>query len=214
LSKLGFLSFSYNNFQGIIPQWITNFTNLFLLDLSDNDFNGSIPYDLERLQGFAIHQFYFFELYFQTKEYIKGIEYNLSYILIINAIYDLFGNNLSREIPKSIGNMRSLALLNFSGNQLEGKIPASFSEIPTLEQLDLSKNNLDGAIPQELSQLSMLAYLDVSSNNLCGPIPGGTQFYTFNESSFQRNKCLCGYPLPGCSKKIYEDNQWRQWQSK
>jgi len=78
---------------------------------------------------------------------------------------------------------------------LEGEIPSCFSEMSTLEHLDLAKNKLSGEIPLELSKLSMLAYLNVSSNNLCGPIPTGTQFYTFSETSFQRNKCLCGFPL-------------------
>jgi len=91
-----------------------------------------------------------------------------------------------------------MRLLNLSRNQLEGQIPASISEISILEQLDLAKNNLSGQIPQELSKLTMLASLDVSFNKLCGPIPIGTQFDTFSETSFQRKKCLCGYPLQTC----------------
>ena len=61
--------------------------------------------------------------------------------------------------------------------------------------LDLAQNNLSGCIPQELSQLSWLESLSVSSNNLCGTIPTCRQFNTFNETSFQRNTCLCVYPL-------------------
>lgn len=70
-----------------------------------------------------------------------------------------------------------------------------------MEQLDLGKNNFSGEIPQELSHLTMLAYLDVSSNALCGKIPRGTQFSTFNVTSFQRNKCLCSFPLPTCKEE-------------
>ena len=47
----------------------------------------------------------------------------------------------------------------------------------------------------------MLVALDISSNNLCGTIPTGRQFNTFTEASFQRNKCLCGFPLPQCNQK-------------
>jgi hypothetical protein len=90
--------------------------------------------------------------------------------------------------------------LNLSGNQLEGLIPASLSNISTLEQLDLAKNNLSGEIPQELSKLSELSVFDVSSNNLCGLIPTGTQFSTFNVTSFQRNKCLYGCPIDTCNE--------------
>ena len=75
------------------------------------------------------------------------------------------------------------------------------AKISTLEQLDLSRNNLSGTIPQELSILTMLAYIDVSRNRLCDRIPKGTQFYTFNETSLEGNKCLCGYPLQPCKEK-------------
>jgi hypothetical protein len=140
---------------------------------------------------------------------MKGVEYTLTYVLETNTIFDLSSNHLTGEIPTSIGNMRSMRLLNLSQNQLEGKIPASLSEISTLEQLDLANNNLSGEIPQELSQLSMLGVLDISSNNLCGLIPTGTQFSTFNVTSFERNSCLHGCPLDPCNameRQVKEGN--------
>ena len=82
-----------------------------------------------------------------------------------------------------------------------GKIPASLGEISNLEQLDLANNNLSGTILEDLSGLSMLASLDVSYNRLYGIIPLGTHFGTFNDNLFQRNKCLCGFPLPTCKQK-------------
>ena len=132
---------------------------------------------------------------------IKGIEYNMSYVCHANTIFDLSQNNLTREIPLNIGSMNSLWLLNLSWNQLEGEIPGCLGEISTLEELILVKNQLHGEIPQELSKLSMLASLNVSNNNLCGKIPTCTQFYTFNMTSFQKNKCLCGFPLQPCKQK-------------
>ena len=65
----------------------------------------------------------------------------------------------------------------------------------------MANKNLSGTIPEELSGLSMLASLDVSYNRLCGKIPLGTQFGTFNDTFFQKNKCLCGFPLPACKQK-------------
>lgn len=169
--------------------------------LSNNNFSGKIPSNLERLQGFATNWIiagYYDE---EITLVMKGHEYNMSYLFTENLIFDLSQNNLTGEIPNSIGSMKSLRLLNLSGNQLEGRIPASLSEIPTLEELDLAKNKLHGEIPQGLSKLSFLASLNVSSNNLCGPIPTGTQFSTFSNTSFQKNKCLCGFPLPQCNQK-------------
>ena len=64
----------------------------------------------------------------------------------------------------------------------------------------MAKNNLSGEIPPQLSKLSMLAVLNMSSNKLCGPIPKGTQFTTWIATSFQKNKCLCGYPLQPCNQ--------------
>lgn len=55
-------------------------------------------------------------------------------------------------------------------------------------------------IPKELSKLHEFAVFDVSSNILCGQIPIGTQFSTFNVSSFQNNKCLWGCPLESCNR--------------
>eukprot|EP01018_Ginkgo_biloba_P012260 Gb_21736 [translate_table: standard] len=108
---------------------------------------------------------------------------------------------MSGEIPRSIGSLSSLRLLNLSRNHFGGGIPPSLGKIYTLEQLDLSSNELTRRIPQDLSALSQLAYINVSSNRLCGQIPTGTQFTTFNGSVFERNWCLCGTPLPSCRKR-------------
>jgi Leucine-rich repeat (LRR) protein len=52
---LSILNIGYNNLHGDIPKWITNFMKLSYLDLSNNKFSGRIPFDLERLQGFAVN---------------------------------------------------------------------------------------------------------------------------------------------------------------
>jgi hypothetical protein len=89
--------------------------------------------------------------------------------------------------------------LNLSGNLLEGLI-ISISNISALEQLDLAQNKLSEEIPQEISTLSRTGVFDVSSRNICGLIPTGTQFSTFNLTSFQRNRCLHGCPLHTCNE--------------
>lgn len=193
-SNVEILSLGYNNLYGDMPQ-------LHVLDLSNNKFSGRMPLHLERLEGFANASPQLTVSDVEMILDIKGSEYNVSYVLPTNTIFDLSNNNLVGEIPTSIGALRSLRLLNLSGNQLDGLIPVSLGNIPMLEQLDLAKNNLSGQIPKELSKLYELVVFDVSSNNLCGPIPKGTQYSTFGASSFQRNKCLYGCPLDSCIDK-------------
>ncbi|KAF4391245.1 hypothetical protein G4B88_016555 [Cannabis sativa] len=76
--------------------------------------------------------------------------------------------NFQGEIPKSLGDLRSLIALNLSSNNFEGYIPLSVENLKLLESLDLSKNKLFGRIPQELATLTFLAYLNLSNNNLLG----------------------------------------------
>jgi hypothetical protein len=200
------LRISYNNLHGDIPKWITSFMKLSYLDLSNNKFSGRIPFDLQRLEGFTLNVSWLGQtkgpsdlLSIPDTRKMEVISFGISYV--DDTCFDFSNNNLTGEIPTSIGSLTGLRSLNLYGNQLEGLIPISLSNISTLEVLDLAKNNLSGPIPQELSKLHWLHKMDVSSNSLCGPIPAGTQFSTFDASSFQNNKCLWGCPLDRCGNE-------------
>ena len=105
-------------------------------------------------------------------------------------------NRFVGEIPKSIGDLKDLNMLNLSNNILTGHIPVSLENLTQLESLDLSQNRLSGEIPLQLTQLTFLEWFNVSHNYLVGSIPKGKQFNTFESSSFEGNLGLCGYPLP------------------
>ncbi|GLJ06203.1 hypothetical protein SUGI_0033360 [Cryptomeria japonica] len=200
--ELRVLSLAYNALEGRIPAWITNLTKLKLLDLSTNNrFVGNIPSHLQNLQGFVAPQVTKSKINQDMMIAAKGHEYRLEYVMAGNTILDLSNNCLHGEIAESMGSLTGLRLLNLSGNQLEGKIPPSLGNISSLEQLDLSRNDLSGRIPQDLSKLTILAVMNVSFNRLCGRIPSGTQFDTFNETSFLENPpCFCGRPLQKCQQ--------------
>ncbi|KAF3457447.1 hypothetical protein FNV43_RR02105 [Rhamnella rubrinervis] len=215
LPKLQVLILRSNKFFG--PIWHPNkyfgFINLGTLDLSFNNFNGSLPSEYFKNWGYMSKgpdgnklDVTYFSKHKQLPDhsYIykysvsvmnKGSEMELWKALNIFMSIDLSNNKLDGEIPSSIGNLESLITLNLSSNNFTGTIPLSFGNMSELESLDLSKNKLSGRIPQQLADLTFLGYLNVSHNQLTGPIPQGTQLDTFSYSSFEGNPGLCGSQL-------------------
>jgi Leucine-rich repeat (LRR) protein len=96
-------------------------------------------------------------------------------------------NQLSGEIPASLGNLKVLKLLNISHNNLSRKVPISFGDLKSLESLDLSYNKISGLIPQSLANLQQLTVLDVNNNKLTGRIPVGRQMDTMNNPNYYAN---------------------------
>jgi len=116
------LSVGHNNLHGCFPEWITNLTKLQVLDVSNNNFSGRVPSHPETLQGFEVNGSSPLPnemLYEVLRIYMKGVEYNLTYELERNTIFDASNNNLTREIPRSMGSLNNMQLLNLSRNQLE-----------------------------------------------------------------------------------------------
>ncbi|KAK1412634.1 hypothetical protein QVD17_34034 [Tagetes erecta] len=130
---------------------------------------------------------------------VKGFNVELQRILNVETTIDLSVNKFEGKIPDTIGQLRSLRLLNLSHNHLTGEIPIHMSNLTQLESLDLSSNKMVGAIPVQLESLSFLAVVNFSYNQFQGDIPQGGQFNTFGNDSFQGNDGLCGFPLTtGC----------------
>ncbi|KAI7730092.1 hypothetical protein M8C21_033298 [Ambrosia artemisiifolia] len=124
--------------------------------------------------------------------------------------FDLSYNKLEGGIPKELGTMYYLNILNLGHNDLTGPIPEELSGLKNVAILDLSHNRLNGSIPNSLTSLG-LGDADLSFNNLSGSIPVSAPFDTFPADRFSNNSGLCGYPLPKCgSDKVDKPNGHRK----
>ncbi|XP_074311597.1 uncharacterized protein LOC141647352 [Silene latifolia] len=145
----------------------------------------------------------------------KGFEFQLQKILTIFTSIDLSSNDFHGNLPKELGNMNALKVLNLSHNGLSGEIPRSIGNLSQLESLDLCCNSLTGHIPQQLASLSFLGYLNLSFNNLVGQIPTSTQLQSFDPSSYEGNPGLYNAPItpagkirPGSSPSSLNGSHW------
>lgn len=84
-------------------------------------------------------------------------------------VLDLHRNNLNGSIPISLNQITALRSLDLSGNKLIGSIPEL--SFPVLNVLDLNQNLLIGPIPSSIGTCHSLIKIDFSHNRLTGPIP-------------------------------------------
>ncbi|KFK37940.1 hypothetical protein AALP_AA3G050000 [Arabis alpina] len=240
LENLRVLVLRSNKFHGALhhPQVVSiGFTHLRIIDVSHNDFTGTLRADyFTNLKAMSTNgddtesdylgdhpdsHAYYDSLVLMS----KGIEMELTRILTIYMAVDFSRNKIHGSIPESIGLLKGLRVLNLSSNGFTGNIPSSFETLTSLESLDLSQNKLSGEIPPKLGNLHSLEWINVSHNQLVGSIPQGTQFQRQNCSSYEGNpgldsaslKDICGeihaptsqQPEPLESEE--EEEEWFSW---
>jgi len=162
--NLSFLSISMNHFQGQIPSEIgARLPRLKVLLMSDDGFNGSIPFSLGNISSLQA-----FDLSNNSLQgQIPGWIGNMSSLEFL----DLSGNNFSGRLPLRFDTSSNLRYLYLSRNKLQGPIAMIFYNSVEIFALDLSHNNLTGTIPEWIGRLSNLRFLLLSYNNLEGEIP-------------------------------------------
>ncbi|KFK23706.1 hypothetical protein AALP_AAs68076U000100 [Arabis alpina] len=156
---------SDNRFSGEIRRGICELFGLQVLDLSNNNFSGSIPRCLESFNTTL------WVLHLQNNS-LSGVfpEESISLGLIsLNVGH----NQLSGELPKSLINYTDLKFLNVEGNRINDTFPFGVSLLPHLQVLVLRSNEFYGPIysPRDSLSFPNLRIFDISDNRFSGVFP-------------------------------------------
>ncbi|CAL4900631.1 unnamed protein product [Urochloa decumbens] len=119
--------------------------NLTILDLSGNNFSGSVPPYL-----------------------LKGCGNALEAV-------NLRDNNLNGTWPDEMGESCYLVVIDLHGNQIQGRLPRSLASCIFLQELDIGGNKFVDVFPSWLGNNPILRLLILRSNKFYGPlsIPDG-----------------------------------------
>ncbi|XP_058214020.1 putative receptor-like protein kinase At3g47110 isoform X5 [Rhododendron vialii] len=196
LRRLKFMTLYNNLVTGEIPANLSRCSNLVDLEFTANRLTGKIPTELGRLSklkrlyvgknnltggtGEADDLSFLSSLINATELNAFELSSNgfggvfpeaiTNFSIRLSTIY-LGDNNLYGSIPRGIGNLVNLQLLETQNNHLTGNIPADFGKLQDLHQLFIGGNRFYGDIPSSFGNLSLLLTLDLSENNLQGSIP-------------------------------------------
>ncbi|KAL9841808.1 putative leucine-rich repeat-containing, plant-type, leucine-rich repeat domain superfamily [Arabidopsis thaliana] len=182
-----YLSLADNNFDGPIPESISKFLNLKILDLRNNSFSGPFPtflFKIPSLQWVTL-----------ARNNFKGpIDFGNTWPSSSSLIsLYLADNNFDGQIPESISQFLKLGTLDISNNKLQGNVPGCLLRLSSLQLshnsfsgfgkssqvldqaqmqvLRLESNSFQGPFPHWICQFRSLEFLDLSNNSFSGSIP-------------------------------------------
>ncbi|XP_058010232.1 receptor like protein 21-like [Hevea brasiliensis] len=201
------LNLSKNAFEGSLPASICDITNLKELDLSFNNFSGEVGFtarctnlDVLDLSNNNFHG-EFFSTHYQwsvlealrlsDNKFTGSLPNIKSFKSFSLSSFDISNNYMSGKIPRWIGNLTWLQILDMRNNSFEGELTCepfsvtyldlshnflsgslpSCSNTGNLEQIHLQENNFTGSLPEALLNSSNLLALNVRDNRLSGKIP-------------------------------------------
>ncbi|KAF8391024.1 hypothetical protein HHK36_023324 [Tetracentron sinense] len=168
ISSLTYLDLRENTLQGRIPDAFTNMISLEYLDFSYTYYTqGVIPRTLGNLCNLQKLHLSGSHITGGISEFLNGLSECTNSSL---ELLDFSSNELSGNLPESLGHLINLRYLDLSGNSFWGSIPASIGSLWSLKELDLRYNGMNGTIPKSMGQLSELIRLDLSENQWEGVI--------------------------------------------
>ncbi|WCJ30095.1 Receptor kinase-like protein Xa21 [Euphorbia peplus] len=168
LPNLEEIYFGENNLHGSIPISLSNASVLNRIALNSNMFSGCIPDNLGNLRNLQDLRLWNNSLSCQS---LSTLFSSLANCINLTRL-ELSDNPLNTILPISIGNLSSsLELLHMAGCELKGIIPREIGNLSSLILLNLGNNNLEGFLPKTIQKLSNLQGISLSSNRMQGTIP-------------------------------------------
>ncbi|KAG6674545.1 hypothetical protein I3842_15G047800 [Carya illinoinensis] len=191
LFRLEVLNISFNNrIEGVLPSNISQWTQLKILDLTENNIEGRIPEELSYLRKLEVLKL--------GKNQLSGAIPpsigNLSSLFNLN----LGTNNLSGIIPSELGSLQNLKELDLAINNLSGIIPPSLYNISSLVSFIVASNQLWGEIPGDVGiKLPNLLDFNFCINKFTGKIPWSLHNLTKIQNIRMAHNLLEGTIPPG-----------------
>ncbi|KAJ9561328.1 hypothetical protein OSB04_006488 [Centaurea solstitialis] len=155
------LLLSVNEFNGTLSfEALASFHNLEVLDLSENNFVGSIPSTIQELSSLRVLSFAYNNLHGSLRDHGLCELKNLQEL-------DLSDNMFNGSVPQCFNSLSSLTLLDISSNRLTGTlIPSPIANLTSLRYVDFGDNLFEGSfLLSSLSNNSMLEVVRFMSNN-------------------------------------------------
>ncbi|XP_039138207.1 receptor-like protein EIX1 [Dioscorea cayenensis subsp. rotundata] len=207
------LYWSNASLSGPLPSWLWNLKSLKALDLSSNNFNGTIPKYLGQLlpeldtlvlsyNNIAVRADWVPppKLKYLNMNYCKVGPKFPSWLQNLKILSSLEMSNASivDALPLWFWNFSlDIGRIDLSHNEIKGKIPAGSSKLTNLEILDLSHNYLEGQLPHFSSNL---AYSDQAQGLFSRSSFSNTSFIllSLSELYISSNKITGSIPSSLC----------------
>ncbi|KAL8201310.1 hypothetical protein R6Q57_012649 [Mikania cordata] len=203
-SRIQFLIFDLNHFNGVIPPGFQNCNFLEHLSMASNFLTGVIPdflFLLPRLRELSLQNNMFTAIN-EIGNSSQLVRLDVSHNRVFGKIPDFFhnfpnlsyfsvrSNNMSGGIPLSLSNSQIISYIDLKNNSLTGPIDFNCSMMVNLTSLDLGSNKFSGRLPANLASCRKLKVLNVARNKLLtGQIP----------ESFKNFESLSYLSLSNCS---------------
>ncbi|KAM3378165.1 receptor-like protein EIX2 [Capsicum galapagoense] len=167
MTSLSYLYLSGNNFDNpVLPKWFSNATTIEELDIGYNNIKGPISsIEWGKLCNLRELRIMHNKINGDISQVIEGLSSCSNKTI---EVLGLRSNEMTGELPNSLGNLKKLRIFSICMNMITGTIPTTIEHLSGLQTLDLGENQLKGDLPESIFSFSDLIELRISTNALEG----------------------------------------------